>query len=1143
MAEQFQRSKLYDYAANSNLVLEAERDRHRDEDGKGEVETLHGKLDTIRMGDMINRERNVDLNDRLEKLKSKRNRNELNGDDDDMDGENNKNNKKNKDKNKNIFFQSTTNKSGQSFVSATEELDALNYRPRTRETRNAYEELLSFVQVSLGDQPQDILRGAAEEVLFLLKDDSMRDPDRIREIEKIVPKMSSDKMNKLFNLGKRITDFQMGGGKKSENDDDGDGKMDEEMGVAVVFDDDDDDGPTELDQERETDDEEDDEDGGVEAFGSGVLHGVDNEQMDTDQTDPDIVSVHSIDAHWLQRELSKFYPDANTSSRLSEEVLSVLNGTEERAVENKLVLLLDFDKFVFIKVLLKNRAKVFFCTRLRQAQSESERKAIESEMELDPTGEGLAILQQYHQKNSAESWTKDRMGDIASKARREARALTNKGNDKNAELVEGFDESLGANTNYVAGLGGKEKILDLDGLTFQQGGHLMTNTHCELPEKSWRAQKKGYEEVHVPAVRPVIPASEKLVDIADLPDWAQPAFANIRTLNRIQSRTVKTALYSSENMLLCAPTSSGKTNVALLCMLNQIGQYRREDGSFDLNAFKIVYIAPMKALVQECVQSFGKRLAPYGITVRELSGDQNLSRQQIQETQIIVTTPEKWDIITRKAGDRTYTQLVRLVIIDEIHLLHDDRGPVLEALVARIIRQVESTQESVRLVGLSATLPNFEDVATFLRVNPEKGLYYFDNSFRPVPLQQQYIGVTERKALKRFQLMNEICYEKVLQHAGKNQILIFTHSRAETAKTAKALRDMALENDTLNQFVPEGSASREILREESLAVKNADLKDILPHGFAIHHAGMGRTDRTLVEDLFSDKHVQVLVSTATLAWGVNLPCHTVILKGTQMYSPEQSRWVELSPLDIMQMMGRAGRFGLDSEGEGIIITNHSELQFYLSLMNQQLPIESQLIKRLPDSLNAEVVLGNVLSIKEAADWLGYTYLYVRMIRKPSMYGISIDELDRDPSLYQRRLDLAHTAAAILDKHGLVKYDRKSGHLQVTTLGRVASHYYISFETIRVFNEYMKPTMNEIEIFRLFSMSGEFKHIHVREEEKIELSKLISRTPIPVKEGVEEPQAKVNVLLQAYISRLKLEVSFDKFKCVRNIHNDIDDNDE
>lgn len=59
---------------------------------------------------------------------------------------------------------------------------------------------------------------------------------------------------------------------------------------------------------------------------------------------------------------------------------------------------------------------------------------------------------------------------------------------------------------------------------------------------------------------------------------------------------------------------------------------------------------------------------------------------------MIVTTPEKWDIITRKAGDRTYTQLVRLVIIDEIHLLHDNRGPVLESLVARIVRQTEATQ-------------------------------------------------------------------------------------------------------------------------------------------------------------------------------------------------------------------------------------------------------------------------------------------------------------------------------------------------------------------------------------------------------------------------------------------------------------------
>lgn len=122
--------------------------------------------------------------------------------------------------------------------------------------------------------------------------------------------------------------------------------------------------------------------------------------------------------------------------------------------------------------------------------------------------------------------------------------------------------------------------------------------------------------------------------------------------------------------------------------------------------------------------------------VRELTGDMQLSKQQIEETQLIVATPEKWDIITRKSGERTYTELVKLLIIDEIHLLHDQRGPVLEALVARTIRTIEQNQEMVRIVGLSATLPNYVDVGTLLRVKHKVGLFYFDFSYRPVPLEQ-----------------------------------------------------------------------------------------------------------------------------------------------------------------------------------------------------------------------------------------------------------------------------------------------------------------------------------------------------------------------------------------------------------------------
>ena len=351
---------------------------------------------------------------------------------------------------------------------------------------------------------------------------------------------------------------------------------------------------------------------------------------------------------------------------------------------------------------------------------------------------------------------------------------------------------------------------------------------------------------------------------------------------------------------------------------------------------------------------------------------------------------------------------------------------------------------------------------------------------------------------------------------------MFVHSRKETAKTARFMRDAALNSDALSRFLKEDSASREVLADEVAGVKNADLRDLLPHGFAIHHAGMARADRTLVEDLFADGHVQVLVSTATLAWGVNLPAHTVIIKGTQVYNPEKCGWDELSPMDVMQMMGRAGRPQYDTNGEGIILTTHTELQFYLSLFNQQLPVESQLVGKLADALNAECVLGTVSNVAEAATWLGYTYLYVRMLRNPLLYGVGTDALEDDPQLEARRADLVHTAAAQLDKAGLVKYDRRSGVLAVTDLGRIASHYYVTHGTVAAFNEHMKPQQGEIELCRLFAMAEEFKYIGVREEEKMELARLLERVPIPVKEALDEPSAKVNVLLQTYISGSRLD---------------------
>ena len=289
-----------------------------------------------------------------------------------------------------------------------------------------------------------------------------------------------------------------------------------------------------------------------------------------------------------------------------------------------------------------------------------------------------------------------------------------------------------------------KKILDLSLHDSSDNYNKVTSKQeykFKLPQAATKVDKPGYEEVHIPPS--INNRQEKLIEIEVLPAWMHPVFSGIKRLNPIQSRVCEHTLRTNKNMLVCAPTSAGKTNIALMAILRVISEYMSDDGRIDTSKFKIVYIAPMKALVAEITGNLSHRLKELNIVVKELTGDMHLTKAQIEETQIIVSTPEKWDIVTRKAGDRIFTEQVRLMIIDEIHLLSDSRGPVLESLIARSIRQSEVSDEHVRIVGLSATLPNYRDVGATLRVsNPPNGLFYFDSSYRPVPLEQLFCGVT-----------------------------------------------------------------------------------------------------------------------------------------------------------------------------------------------------------------------------------------------------------------------------------------------------------------------------------------------------------------------------------------------------------------
>lgn len=657
-----------------------------------------------------------------------------------------------------------------------------------------------------------------------------------------------------------------------------------------------------------------------------------------------------------------------------------------------------------------------------------------------------------------------------------------------------------------------------------------------LPLGSERKIMEKYEEFMIPAGKTgTLGPGRKLVPIAEMDGLCRRTFKGYKSLNRMQSLVYPVAYKTSENMLICAPTGAGKTDAAMLTILQTISQYvtpnpiennEATDFAVDADEFKIIYVAPMKALAAEITDKLGKRLAWLGIRAREYTGDMHLTKSEIVQTQIIVTTPEKWDVITRKGtGDTELVQKVRLLIIDEVHMLHDERGAVIESLVARTERQVESTQSLIRIVGLSATLPNFIDVADFLKVNRHAGLFYFDASFRPVPLEQHFIGVKGKAGSKvSRENLDNIAFEKVKEMLEQDhQIMVFVHSRRDTMQTAKMLHEKAIDDVCMDLFDPQSHPKYDQAVRDMKSSRARELRDLLPKGLGIHHAGMTRSDRNLMERLFGEGVIKVLCCTATLAWGVNLPAAAVIIKGTQVYSAQDGKFVDLGILDVLQIFGRAGRPQFEDVGIGMICTTLDRLPHYLSAVTEQQPIESKFSSKLVDNMNAEIALGTVTSIPEAVQWIGYSYLFVRMQRNPMTYGIEWAEIRDDPNLVQRRRQLAIQAARTLQKSQMIIYNDVTEELRSKDIGRIASQFYIQQTSVEVFNMMMKPHATEADILKMISMSGEFDNIQSRDSEEKELTHFRREVvPCDVDGGIDTPQAKTNILLQAYICRAQPE---------------------
>jgi ATP-dependent DNA helicase HFM1/MER3 len=516
-----------------------------------------------------------------------------------------------------------------------------------------------------------------------------------------------------------------------------------------------------------------------------------------------------------------------------------------------------------------------------------------------------------------------------------------------------------------------------------------------------------------------------------LPDKFRAIFP-YELFNAVQSKSFQTIYHTNDNVVIAAPTGSGKTAILELA----ICKLALDRGNQN---FKIVYQAPTKALCSEKARDWEKKFGHMNLKCAELTGDTSQAEmRRVGDASIIVTTPEKWDSITRKWQDhRRLLQMVELFLIDEVHILKDVRGATLEAVVSRM----KTIGANVRFIALSATVPNSDDIARWLgrnHTNQQLPAHRetFGEEFRPVKLQKFVYGFDSNS--------NDFIFDKFLdqklpglisKHARRKPILIFCFTRKSCETTAAMLADFASDRPNGNDIW--------LIPTQRIPVVSRELQEIVRFGVAFHHAGLDPQDRAAVEQNFLKGQLGVICCTSTLAVGINLPCHTVVLKGTVGFTDDQLK--EYSDLEVMQMLGRAGRPQFDNSATAIILTRSANRDRYQKMVSGQEVLESTLHLNLIEHLNSEVCLGTIHDLSSAKMWLGGTFLSVRLRRNPNYYRLTGGTTN--PSEVDDRLEeICERDIKQLQETSLVT---DQDIFRCTEYGRAMSKYMVEFQTMKL----------------------------------------------------------------------------------------------
>lgn len=306
-------------------------------------------------------------------------------------------------------------------------------------------------------------------------------------------------------------------------------------------------------------------------------------------------------------------------------------------------------------------------------------------------------------------------------------------------------------------------------------------------------------------------------------------------------------------------------------------------------------------------------------------------------------------------------------------------------------------------------------------------------------------------------------------------------------------------------------AERTALIDGSTTVADKDNASLIPHGISIHHAAISSDDRDIIEDLFRRQILRAIFCTSTLAAGVNLPAHLVVIVGTQQYARHgvggSGSMVQVDKNLCVQAMGRAGRPDWDTDGKAVIMTERENIGMYEQLVRGQLErVVSQLEKKIAEHLNAEIYRGVIVDVPSAVNWIRSTFLYAQ---QKDVLELSVLE-DKTKTIV---LNILKDLAA----YGLISYD---GYLvEPLTGSQLMAQFFMSFETMKTIVSQANDVTSEADVLQLIGKTLDLTgDLFLRRQEKNVLNDISPQLRFPLRGGkIKTVAEKVNLLLQLSMS--------------------------